>query len=147
MLKYAKVIDDQTKLCEVGLGTDSEFYLSVGMTEQDVEQAWDGNWYLTGFAPVKPVPTDAEISVIRAQLYASDSDAVFNSYQQGVASLQDYVDAKAQIGFDNKKSTQTGMTLDDFKHKVSREYELFKQAGKVIKTLHMTIKKVAVRII
>lgn len=133
MLKYAKVIDDQTKLCEVGIGTDSEFYLSVGMTEQDVEQAWDGNWYLTGFAPVKPVPTDAEISEIRAQLYASDSDAVFNSYQQGVASLQDYIDAKAQIGFDNKKSTQTNMTLDDFKHKVSREYELFKQSGKVIK--------------
>lgn len=103
------------------------------MTEQDVEQAWDGNWYLTGFAPVKPVPTDAEISVIRAQLYASDSDAVFNSYQQGVASLQDYIDAKAQISFDNKKSTQTNMTLDDFKHKVSREYELFKQSGKVIK--------------
>ena len=133
MLKYAKVIDDQTKLCEVGIGTDSEFYLSVGMTEQDVEQAWDGNWYLTGFVPVKPVPTDAEISVIRAQLYAVDSDAVFNSYQQGVASLQDYIDAKAQIGFDNKKSTQTNMTLDDFKHKVSREYELFKQSGKVIK--------------
>lgn len=133
MLKYAKVIDDQTKLCEVGLGSDSEFYLSVGMTEQDVEQAWDGNWYLTGFAPVKPVPTDADISEIRAQLYASDSDAVFNSYQQGVASLQDYIDAKAQIGFDNKKSTQTNMTLNDFKHKVSREYELFKQSGKVIK--------------
>lgn len=117
------------------------------MTEQDVEQAWDGNWYLTGFAPVKPVPTDAEISVIRAQLYASDSDAVFNSYQQGVASLQDYIDAKAQISFDNKKSTQTNMTLDDFKHKVSREYELFKQSGKVIKILHTIIKKAVVLMI
>ena len=81
----------------------------------------------------KPAPTDDEISATRARLYAAGSDNVFASYQQGVASLQDYVDAKAQIGFDNKKSTQTGMTLDDFKHKVSREYELFKQAGKVIK--------------
>lgn len=133
MLKYAKVVNDQTKLCEVGIGTDIDVYISIGMTEQDVEQAWDGNWYLTGFAPVKPDPTDDEISAIRAQLYASGSDNVFASYQQGVASLQDYIDAKAQISFDNKKSTQTNMTLDDFKHKVSREYELFKQSGKVIK--------------
>lgn len=79
------------------------------------------------------VPTDAEISATRAALYAVDSDKVFASYQQGVAPFQDYVDAKAQIGFDNKKSTQTGMTLDDFKHKVSREYELFKQSSMVIK--------------
>lgn len=130
---FSKVINEETKEVQVGFGDNKEYFESLGMTEQDVEQAWDGNWYLTGFAPVKPVPTDAEISEIRAQLYASDSDAVFNSYQQGVASLQDYVDAKAQISFDNKKSTQTGMTLDDFKHKVSREYELFKQSGKVIK--------------
>lgn len=133
MLMFSKVINEETKEVQVGFGDNKEYFESLGMTEQDVEQAWDGNWYLTGFAPVKPVPTDAEISEIRAQLYASDSDAVFNSYQQGVASLQDYVDAKAQISFDNKKSTQTGMTLDDFKHKVSREYELFKQSGKVIK--------------
>lgn len=133
MLMFSKVINEETKEVQVGFGDNKEYFESLGMTEQDVEQAWDGNWYLTGFAPVKPVPTDAEISVIRAQLYASDSDAVFNSYQQGVASLQDYIDAKAQIGFDNKKSTQTNMTLDDFKHKVSREYELFKQTGKVIK--------------
>lgn len=130
---FSKVINEETKEVQVGFGDNKEYFESLGMTEQDVEQAWDGNWYLTGFAPVKPVPTDAEISEIRAQLYASDSDAVFNSYQQGVASLQDYIDAKAQIGFDNKKSTQTNMTLDDFKHKVSREYELFKQSGKVIK--------------
>lgn len=77
--------------------------------------------------------TDAEISAIRAALYAVDSDKVFAAHQQGVAPFQDYIDAKAQIGFDNKKSTQTGMTLDDFKHKVSREYELFKQFSMVTK--------------
>lgn len=88
--------------------------------------------WVDDYIPPLP-PTDAEISATRAALYASGSDPVFASYQQGVASLQDYIDAKAQISFDNKKSTQTGMTLDDFKHKVSREYELFKQSGKVIK--------------
>jgi hypothetical protein len=124
MLKYAKVINAQTKLCEVGLGTDSEFYLSVGMTEQDVEQAWDGNWYLTGFVPVKPVPTDAEVLATRESLYPQ-ADRLFNSYDQGGPNtLAEAIAAKAQIQFDNKKSDQTAMTLDDFIHKVSREYEL-----------------------
>lgn len=79
---------------------------------------------------VIPVPkplTDDEIVAKRARLYAQVSDPLFSSYTQGVGTLQDYIDSKAQIGFDNKKSTQTGMTLDDFKHKVSREYQLFKQ--------------------
>lgn len=97
-----------------------------------IKDLGNGTYQLVNI-PTPPPPTDAEISATRARLYAAGSDNVFASYQQGVASLQDYVDAKAQIGFDNKKSTQTGMTLDDFKHKVNREYELFKQAGKVIK--------------
>lgn len=57
MKKYAKVIDDNTKLCEVGLGTNVEYYKSLGMTEQDVEQAYNGQWYLVGYAPSKPAPT------------------------------------------------------------------------------------------
>ena len=127
MLKYAKVIDNQAKLCEVGLGTDSEFYLSVGMTEQDVEQAWDGNWYLAGFAPQKPTPTDAEIIATREQLYASISDPLFASYDQGGdGTLDAAINAKAQIQFDNKKSTQTAMTFADFVHKVTTEYALSK---------------------
>lgn len=110
-----------------------EAYKFVSENEGTTIEDLGGGSYQLINIPVPPPPTDAEISATRARLYASGSDNVFASYQQGVASLQDYVDAKAQIGFDNKKSTQTGMTLDDFKHKVSREYELFKQSGKVIK--------------
>lgn len=76
----------------------------------------------------KPALTDDEIAETRQALYESTSDPLFASYQQGVGTLQSYIDAKAQIGFDNKKSTQTAMTLDDFKHKVSREYQLFRQS-------------------
>ena len=53
MLKYAKVINDTTKACEVGLGTNASFYQSLGMTEQEVEQAYNGAWYLKGYAPQK----------------------------------------------------------------------------------------------
>ena len=54
MKKYAKVINEETKECEVGLGTNTKFYQSIGMIEQDVEQAYDGAWYLKGYAPQKP---------------------------------------------------------------------------------------------
>ena len=55
MKKYAKVINEETKACEVGLGTNKAFYQSIGMTEMEVEQAYDGNWYLKGYAPQKPL--------------------------------------------------------------------------------------------
>ena len=57
MKKYAKVLNEDTKLCEVGLGTNTAFYQSIGMTEMEVEQAYNGNWYLKGYAPAKPEPT------------------------------------------------------------------------------------------
>ena len=54
MLKYAKITDEQTGLCEVGIGTNTEFYQSIGMTEQDVCQSLvDGNWYLSEKCPQK----------------------------------------------------------------------------------------------
>ena len=53
MIKYAQIINEQTKQCEVGMGTNAEFYRSVGMTEMEVEQAYDGAWYVKGYAPEK----------------------------------------------------------------------------------------------
>lgn len=51
MIKYAKVLNEEG-LCQVGLGTDEEFYKSVGMTEQDVEQSdVNGQWYLSSKCP------------------------------------------------------------------------------------------------
>ena len=55
MKKYAKIINEETKVCEVGLGTNTAFYQSIGMSEMEVEHAWNGVWYLKGYAPEKPV--------------------------------------------------------------------------------------------
>lgn len=60
MIKFAKIINEETKQCEVGLGINTEFYKSLGMTEQDVEQAYNGAWYLKGYVPTKPEPTVEE---------------------------------------------------------------------------------------
>ncbi len=53
MFKFAKIVNHETKLCEVGTGTNAKFYQSIGMAEQEVEQAYNGKWYLKGYAPQK----------------------------------------------------------------------------------------------
>lgn len=54
MLKYAKIIDDNTGLCDVGIGTNAGYYVSIGMKELDVEQSEvNGQWYLTEKCPMK----------------------------------------------------------------------------------------------
>lgn len=95
MKKYAKIINKETNACEVGLGTNSDFYKSIGMVEMEVEQAYNGAWYLKGYAPVAPEPTIAEqvakleaetglTRVMREMVLAENSGA------------SDYVKAKAQ---------------------------------------------------
>ena len=80
MIKYAQIINEQTKQCEVGMGTNAEFYRSVGMTEMEVEQAYDGAWYVKGYAPDKPIEElQAEVRAVR------------NSY------LEQYVDPKQLV--------------------------------------------------
>ena len=71
---YAKIIDEKTKQCEVGTGTNSAFYQSIGMSEMEVEQAYDGQWYLKGYAPEKPTEQkEAEVRAIRNQ-YLEQTD-------------------------------------------------------------------------
>lgn len=55
MKKYVRVINQDNKLCEVGEGTDVDFYTSIGMEEMEVEQAYNGDWYLLGYAPQMPL--------------------------------------------------------------------------------------------
>ena len=74
MKKYAKIVNEETKACEVGLGTNSAFYKSIGMSEMEVEQAYDGSWYVKGFAPEKPVEElQAQVRSVRNQ-YLEQTD-------------------------------------------------------------------------
>lgn len=54
MIKFAQIVNDETKQCNVGTGTNEDFYKSIGMEKMDVEQSWDNKWYLAGYAPQKP---------------------------------------------------------------------------------------------
>lgn len=46
--------DKNTKKClEVGTGTNTNFYQSIGMVDMEVEQAYDGSFWLKGYAPTQ----------------------------------------------------------------------------------------------
>ena len=60
MLKYAKIIDNETKKCEVGTGTNAAFYIKIGMKKMDVEQSSGGSWYLSGYVPDEMAADDDE---------------------------------------------------------------------------------------
>lgn len=94
-IKYAKVVNEETKICEVGSGTNEAFYKSIGMTKQDVELAYDGNWYLFGYAPAKPAPT------IEEQVKAKEQEYHMNRWEREIilsenSGASEYSKAKAQ---------------------------------------------------
>lgn len=96
MKKWAKISDEITKSCIVGTGTNTNFYKSVGMTELDVEQAWNGTWYLAGYAPEKPQETICmeEISELKSKLAASDYAVI--KIAEGAATPEEYADLISQ---------------------------------------------------
>lgn len=95
--KYAKILDEKTKLCTVGIGTDKKFYQSMGMSIMDVEQGWNGDWYLMGFAPQKsevPEPTTEE-KVQAVELSTGLTRAVRELVLAENSGCSEYVRAKA----------------------------------------------------
>lgn len=93
MKKYAKIENQETKECSVGLGNDIEFYASIGMTEMDVEQAYDGNWYVKGYAPKESVEQkNKKIRQERQARYEAESDPIRLDYDEALARGQDNVE-------------------------------------------------------
>lgn len=66
---YAIIVDEKTKACNVGVGTDTEFYKSIGMVDMEVEQGYDGQWYVKGYAPTQPLDElkQAKITELKAK--------------------------------------------------------------------------------
>lgn len=83
---YAKIVNEETKACQVGTGTNTAFYKSVGMAEMEVEQAYNGNWYVKGFAPQKTAAEHNEdIRRIREAAYNAEADKIKLDYDEAAA--------------------------------------------------------------
>lgn len=91
MKKYARIINEDTKLCEVGLGDNVEFYQSIGMTEMEVEQSYDLGWYVLGYAPQKPL-----------ELYKQEKHAELQTLKNAKLSEFSYKDKIYQIDENSK---------------------------------------------
>ena len=53
--------DENTKKCTlVGTGSNEDFYKSIGLEDLEVEQAYNGDYYLKGYAPSK---SDDEVAL------------------------------------------------------------------------------------
>lgn len=72
-----KLVKDQNGnlFRQVFIGTDTDWALNNGFTEVDVEQGYDGSWYLAGHTPEKPqsVINEERIAELKANLAATDS--------------------------------------------------------------------------
>lgn len=96
MKKFAKVLDENTKLCLVGIGMATNIYLKLGFEEMDVELGADKNWYLSGFVPA-PSPEDSalkEINELKQKL--AETDYCVIKIAEGVAEPSEYSDVLAQ---------------------------------------------------
>ena len=89
---YAKIINQSTKQCAVGVGTNVEFYKSIDMVDIDVEQAYDGQWYVKGYAPAKPQEVDAEEQIAQLKAELATYDYIGIKIAMGVATVEEYAD-------------------------------------------------------
>ena len=107
MIKYAKVTNQETGLCDVGLGTNVQFYQSIGMQKLDVQQSdIDGNWYLSELCPMKTDEQKAQEEKERiAKLYLTGADVERGIYQAKGMDFDDilaFVTANPPEGLDIK---------------------------------------------
>ena len=95
MIAYSKIINEETKLVVVGTGTDSAYYQSIGMTPMEVEQAYNGAWYVKGYAPAKPEPTIEE-QVIKMEAETGLTRVMRELVLAENSGASEYVKGKAQ---------------------------------------------------
>jgi len=86
MLKYAKIVNEETKEVSVALGS----YVPDGFTEMDVEEAYNGVWYIKNYAPQPSIEYQNEqIRQQRQTRYVVESDPLRLDYDEALAREQD----------------------------------------------------------
>ncbi len=90
MKKYVLITNEETKECSVGIGTDSELYKSMGMQEADVEQAYNGRWYLIGYAPQKSQEESNAERIAELKKKLADTDYIAAKIAEGSATKEEY---------------------------------------------------------
>ena len=90
---FAKIINQETK--EVQIVSGEKLIKLYGATEMEVEQAYNGAWYVKGYAPKKPEPTLEEQVASLEQAYGMTRWQREGILAEG-SLYSDYTKAKAQ---------------------------------------------------
>ena len=78
---FAKIIDEKTKRCDIAPGTNAQFYKSIGFAQMEIEQGYDGCWYLKGYAPEKPQEIkEQEVRAVRNQYLKQTDEFMIMDY-------------------------------------------------------------------
>lgn len=88
MRAYAKIVNDETKLVVIGGGSDTQYYTSIGFSEMEVEMAWNGSYYLAGYAPLKPLEQDKKEKLRELQTLKNQKLSEF-SYKGKIYQIED----------------------------------------------------------
>jgi biopolymer transport protein ExbD len=112
MKYYAKIENAKTKSVSVGTGTNTAFYESIGMTEMDVEQGYDGEWYVAGYAPVKPQELIEAEALAQAKAERAAAVAAITVEVDGMTFDGDEV-AQERMARTVTAATATGASMDD----------------------------------
>lgn len=118
MKKYAKIENEDSKIVSVGIGTDEEFYKSIGMTLMDVESCWDGNWYVEGYAPppsqeylLEKSKSEREQAVSKITVWVDGME--FDGDETSQERLSRVVSIASTLGVDIDNTYQTWVLADN----------------------------------
>ena len=92
MRKWAKVVNEELKQCEVGLGTDEKYYEKNGFEIKEVENGTDGKWYLKGYAPSVEIPSYKQKRINELKDLLAEYDYIGTKIATGCATIEDYKD-------------------------------------------------------
>lgn len=76
MIKYAQINDEEKHTVNVvdSEPSDPKVFIDMGFSRMDVEQGYDGNWYLVGYVPKKPEDIVIYEKIQEEQKFLNETD-------------------------------------------------------------------------
>lgn len=91
-MMWAKIVDNITKACEVGIGTDTDYYVKNGFSKREVEKGTDGKYYIRGYEPGKEIPSYKQKRINELKRLLAQYDYIGVKIATGCATIEDYKD-------------------------------------------------------
>lgn len=110
MLLYSRLKNEETKEYEI---INQEEAKELGWKQNDIEFAYDGKFYLTGYVPEKPEPTKEEQEQRRFEAYVREKDPITCQIQ----SLKDEEQTEEVIAEIEELKQKRNEVVEDIKNR------------------------------